>query len=79
MAGKWEGLGYNSQSEADFALCCYISRHSNGSEAIIDHMFRNSGMMRDKWDERRPGGTYATVPEQLRGSLSCAVVPAHWR
>ena len=60
MAGKWEGLGYNSQSEADFALCCYISRHSNGSEAIIDHMFRNSGMMRDKWDERRPGGTYGS-------------------
>jgi len=61
MAGQWEGLGYGSQSEADAALVWYLAKKHRNDSGEIDKAFRGSAMMRDKWDEPRPGGTYGGV------------------
>jgi hypothetical protein len=42
--------GYKSQSEADLALCRYLSLIVT-DEQEIDRLFRGSGLMRSKWDE----------------------------
>ncbi len=55
--GDWEGLGYNSQSEADMALCGMLRSNGANSEQI-DRMYRSSGLMRDKWDSKRGSSTY---------------------
>ncbi|SRR6266567_3704371 len=53
----WEGGKHRSQSEADYQLCLYLLYWS-GDVAQADRLFRQSGLMRDKWD--RP----------LRGTLT---------
>ena len=60
IRGEWEKL-YGSQSEADAALVWYFAYDYDNDPALIDKAFRNSGLMRDKWDEPRPGGTYGSV------------------
>jgi putative DNA primase/helicase len=55
FAGQWDML-YSSQSEADMALCAHLSWWTYGDAARIDRMFRDSGLMREKWDERHYGG-----------------------
>ncbi len=49
----WDGniAGYTSSSEADLALCNYLAFYS-GNPDQTDSLFRQSGLMRDKWDER---------------------------
>lgn len=54
-AGQWQGK-YNSQSEADFALCRKLAFWSNRDEMQMDRLFRQSGLFRDKWDERHAAG-----------------------
>ena len=49
MAGNT--TGYGSQSEADMALCGVIAFWTQDSN-IIDAIFRQSRLMRRKWDER---------------------------
>lgn len=51
---------YPSHSEADLALCAILGFWSNGDGGRIDRLFRQSGLMRDKWDERHhsDGRTY---------------------
>lgn len=49
--------GYPSRSEADIALCGYLARYSQ-SPKVIDKIFRYSGLMREKWDEKRGENTY---------------------
>lgn len=48
----WEGdiTGYDSQSEADLALCCLLAFWTGGDRERIDRLFRQSGLYRDKWD-----------------------------
>ena len=69
MAGNTTGHG--SQSEADLRLCGVIACWSQ-ENAVIDAIFRTSGLMRDKWDERHKsdGSTYGamTIKEALSGS-----------
>ena len=48
-AGHWEGL-YQSQSEADLALCNILAFWADGDEDTIDRIFRTSGLYRKKWD-----------------------------
>ena len=48
MSGQWQGE-YPSQSEADLALCCALAFWTPDTEQI-DRLFRQSGLMRDKWD-----------------------------
>lgn len=59
----WKGdiSGYPSHSEADMALCRILAFWTGGDRARIDALFRQSGLMRAKWDRRlRPGYTYGS-------------------
>jgi putative DNA primase/helicase len=57
-AGRWERLGYASQSDADLALCGLLAFYTGGAVAQVDRLFRQSGLYRPKWDERRGMQTY---------------------
>ncbi|KTG07683.1 hypothetical protein AUR64_02245 [Haloprofundus marisrubri] len=58
----WNGnpSGYESNSEADMALCCLLAFWSGGDEAQMDRVFRQSGLLRGKWDDVHyaDGSTY---------------------
>ena len=62
--------GYGSQSEADLALCGVIVFWSQ-ELTVIDAIFRQSALMRPKWDERHQGdgASYGTmtIEEALSG------------
>jgi putative DNA primase/helicase len=60
MKGHWKELGYPSPSEGDLALCGIVRFYSQ-DPLQIDRVFRQSGMMRSKWDETRgKSSTYGT-------------------
>ena len=48
--GNWRGAGYESQSEADLALCIILAFWANRDPKAIDRIFRQSGLYRKKWD-----------------------------
>ncbi|WP_224338252.1 hypothetical protein [Haloprofundus halobius] len=58
----WNGntSGYDSNSEADMALCCLLAFWSGGDENQMDRLFRQSGLLRGKWDDVHyaDGSTY---------------------
>lgn len=66
----WEGdiTGYPSQSEADQALCNRLAYWTNGDRERIDRLFRQSGLMREKWDRATGGSTYGdlTIDSAIR-------------
>lgn len=70
----WRGetSGYESHSEADMALCSLLAFWSGNDPAQIDRLFRESGLMRDKWDERHfaDGSTYGekTIERVIAGT-----------
>ncbi len=45
--GSWKGK-YQSQSEADMALCSSLSFWTGADAGRVDQLFRQSGLMRDK-------------------------------
>lgn len=53
----WRGDigGYESQSEADLALCSHLAFYADNDSARVDRLFRQSSLMRPKWDERHSG------------------------
>jgi hypothetical protein len=62
--GKFRALMAGNASEydgdasrADSALCCLLAFYTKDPNQI-DHVFRTSGLMRDKWDEARKDSTY---------------------
>lgn len=59
-SGGWQGI-FNSQSEADLALCGQLAFWCQKDEAQIDRIFRSSGLMRPKWDEKRGAATYGQM------------------
>lgn len=65
FAALWQGstVDYSSSSEADLALCCHLAWWTGGDEKRIDALFRSSGLMRDKWNERHSGdgATYGAM------------------
>ena len=69
MAGNTTGHG--SQSDADASLCGVITFWSQ-EHAVIDAIFRQSALMRAKWDERHraDGATYGqmTIEKALSGN-----------
>jgi hypothetical protein len=69
LSGEWQSQGYPSQSEADGALCSILAFWTR-DPAQIDRIFRSSGLMRPKWDERHHanGQTYGdgTIQSALR-------------
>ena len=48
----WNGdtSGYQSGSEADAALCCMLLYWTDGDRDRADALFRQSGLMRPKWE-----------------------------
>ena len=46
--GDWSG--YGSQSEADLALVSHLMFWTQRDEARVDSLFRQSGLMRSKWE-----------------------------
>lgn len=53
---------YNGDaSAADMALCCMLAYWTDRDPARMDRLFRESGLMRDKWDERRGAQTYGQI------------------
>ncbi|WP_435120100.1 phage NrS-1 polymerase family protein [Halolamina sp. C58] len=58
----WNGntVGYDSQSEADMALCCLLAFWTGGDRTQMDQLFRQSGLHREKWDDVHyaDGSTY---------------------
>ncbi|MCH7661511.1 MAG: SUMF1/EgtB/PvdO family nonheme iron enzyme, partial [Euryarchaeota archaeon] len=59
--GSWEGAGYPSQSEADLALASQLVFWTGGNTAVVDRLFRGSGLMRPKWDESHGERTYGQM------------------
>lgn len=53
MAGDWSN--YDSQSNADLALCNFLARLTGKNPEKMDSIFRKSGLYREKWDERHSG------------------------
>jgi primase-polymerase (primpol)-like protein len=62
FARLWRGdiHGYDSQSEADMALCCLLAFWTGGDATRMDQLFRRSGLIRQKWDDQHfaDGATY---------------------
>lgn len=48
----------DDDSGADQALCNHLAFWTGGDAAQMDRIFRTSGLMRDKWDEKRGANTY---------------------
>lgn len=65
VGALWAGeIGeYGSRSEADLALANAIAFYVGADTKRIDFIFRQSGLMRPKWDELRGSKTY--------GELTC--------
>lgn len=59
----WNGdiTGYKSQSEADAALVATLAFWCSGDKAQVDRLFRQSGLMREKWDSLRGADTYGNI------------------
>ena len=62
----WNGdiSGYKSHSEADLALCNMLAWRTNGDAARVDRLFRQSGLMRPKWNRSTAGSTYGAITVQ---------------
>jgi len=52
---------YLSWSEADLSLCSMLGFWTGNNPAQIDSIFRQSGLMRDKWDEKHGALTYGEM------------------
>jgi replicative DNA helicase len=60
----WNGniSGYNSQSEADLALCNLLAYWTNGNAYRMDALFRQSALYREgKWNKRHGADTYGNM------------------
>jgi hypothetical protein len=71
---------YGSQSAADYALIGILRFWTGGDAKKIDRLFRESGLMRPKWDERHFSGgkTYGegTIRRSLRGVFETYTPPS---
>ena len=70
--GEWQGL-YNSQSEADMAFCNLLAFWTQRDKSQMDRIFRQSGLMRAKWDRSQSGTTYGNITLD-KAILSCKEV-----
>ena len=57
FADLWNGITPHD-SNADAALVAHLAFWCGPDEGRIERLMRNSMLIRPKWDERRPGGTY---------------------
>jgi replicative DNA helicase len=79
FASLWNGniSGYPSHSEADQALCNLLAFWTNKDAARMDSLFRQSGLMRDKWNRRQSGTTYGaiTISKAIAGCAEGYIPP----
>lgn len=59
----------DGHSEADMALCNLLAFWTGRDAQRMDSLFRQSGLMRDKWDSRRGASTYGadTIQRAIEG------------
>jgi hypothetical protein len=64
---------YDSESEADLALCGILAFWCGRDPGQIDTVFRRSKLIRPKWDERRGSLTYGqrTIKKAVAGCDEC--------
>lgn len=60
-------LHNDDDSDADLALCGKLAFWTNKDAALMDSIFRTSGLYRNKWDEKRGNSTYGwnTIKEAI--------------
>jgi putative DNA primase/helicase len=63
-------------SSADFALCNILRFWCSGNASWMDSLFRQSGLMRSKWDSRRRDTTYGAIT--IENALSDATEFYDW-
>lgn len=67
----WEGIHGGDDSGADLALCNMLAFWTGKDPGQMDRLFRLSGLMRPKWDEKRSdAGTYGqrTIATAIEGT-----------
>jgi putative DNA primase/helicase len=57
----WEGDPNGDESAGDLALCNCLAFYTGRDAERMDRIFRGSGRMRPKWDERRGAVTYGEM------------------
>ena len=62
--GDWQKR-YHSQSEADLAFCSLLAYWTHSNPERIDKIFRQSGLMRPKWDEQHGDLSYGQMTINL--------------
>ena len=67
LNGGWEQF-YSSQSEADMSFCNDLAFWTNCDYTMMDSIFRQSSLMRDKWDRKQNSSTYGD--ETLRKAIA---------
>ncbi|WP_239762218.1 phage/plasmid primase, P4 family [Mammaliicoccus sp. I-M35] len=60
MSGGWQEL-FDSQSEADLSLLNALAFYTQKNIVQMDRIFRNSDLLREKWDELRGAKTYGQM------------------
>ena len=66
--GDWQGR-YSSQSEADGALAFHLAFWTDGDGERADRLFRESGLMREKWDEAHYSGGKTYGQATIEGAM----------
>lgn len=57
----WDVAGYASQSEGDVAFANMLAFWTNKDFPLMDSIFRESALMREKWDKKRGKETYGAM------------------
>ena len=75
--GQWSEL-YDSQSDADMALVGMLAFWCGNVEEQIDRIFRDSGLMREKWDRKTGDSTYGQITiRNVVSSNDTIYIPVH--
>jgi putative DNA primase/helicase len=53
--------GEEDDSVSDLALCSFLAAYSRKNKLLMDQIFRESGLMRPKWDEVHGESTYGNM------------------
>jgi putative DNA primase/helicase len=61
LQGNWEGLSYQSQSEADMAFSNMLAFWTRKNKTQMDRIVRMSGLYREKWDKKHGKATYGEM------------------
>lgn len=79
-AGSYSAY-FNSQSEADMSLCNMLAFWTQRDEQMMDKLFRQSGLMRPKWDRKQSGSTYGaiTIRKAVRDCVTTYQPPAPYQ